>query len=90
MEWINIETIIIEPSTKRSLNQISRKESELDLNNIPPITIDTDGKILDGVKRYLVLMKLNYSKVPVVRENKGKKIFITFNNLASNIHPLAA
>jgi hypothetical protein len=79
MEWVNIESLTLDGSIKRNLNQILEKEKELDPNNIPPIKIDYNGKIIDGVKRYLVLMKWEYDKVPVVKENKSRKVQISYS-----------
>ena len=77
MEWIDIDSIIVDETMTRSLNEIRKKESELDLNNIPPIMIDIKGKIVDGVKRYLVLSKLGYDRIPVNRINKRGKIHVS-------------
>jgi hypothetical protein len=43
------------------------------------LKIDMNGKIIDGVKRYLVLMKWEYDKVPVVKENKSSKVQISYS-----------
>lgn len=77
MEWIDIDSIIVDETMTRSLNEIRKKESELDLNNIPPLMIDIKGKIVDGVKRYLVLSKLGYDRIPVNRINKRGKIHVS-------------
>jgi hypothetical protein len=79
MEWVNIDSLILDTNKRRTLNQIIDKERELDPNNIPPIKIDMNGKIIDGVKRYLVLMKWEYDKVPVVKENKSRKVQISYS-----------
>ena len=62
----------------------------MDLNNIPPIIIDMNGKIVDGVKRYLVLMKLGSKQVPVIKEDKSKKVFVSLNANLKIRHMLAA
>lgn len=90
MEWIDIESITIDDSMKRSLNELRLKEMELNFNNIPPITIDMKGKIVDGVKRYLVLNKLGYERIPVKRENKRGKIHISLLTNLQIKHMLAA
>lgn len=90
MEWVNINTLTLDSSCKRTLNQILQKEKELDPNNIPPIKIDMNGKIIDGVKRYLVLMKWEAEKVPVVRDRRNSKVFISFNAKSKESVMLAA
>jgi hypothetical protein len=90
MEWLDIDTIIVDETMTRSLNELKKKESELDLNNIPPIKIDMKGKIVDGVKRFLVLTKLGYEKIPVKRENKRGKIYINVMANCEQNHMLAA
>jgi hypothetical protein len=90
MEWIDIDSIIVDETMTRSLNEIRKKESELDLNNIPPIMIDIKGKIVDGVKRYLVLSKLGYDRIPVNRINKRSKIHVSLIANWEQNHMLAA
>ena len=90
MKWVNIDTLTIDKSIKRTLNQICKKQAELDLENIPPIKIDINGKIIDGVKRYLVLMKLGYDEVPVIKENKRAKVFISIEANSKESFMLAA
>jgi hypothetical protein len=90
MEWVNINTLICDSSNKRTLNQIIEKERELDPNNVPPLKIDLNGKILDGVKRYLVLMKWEFTRVPVIRENKSKKVKINYSANSEESFKLAA
>lgn len=79
MKWINIESLVVDSDSVRTLNEIAKKEFELDFNNIPPIKIDRNGKILDGVKRYIVLIKHNFVQVPVIQDNIGKKIHVELN-----------
>jgi hypothetical protein len=79
MEWANIDSLTLDTNNRRTLNQILDKERELDPNNIPPIKIDMNGKIIDGIKRYLVLMKWEFEKVPVIRESKSKKVQIYYS-----------
>lgn len=90
MEWVNINSLTLDSSCRRTLNQVIQKEKELDPNNIPPIKIDMNGKILDGVKRYLVLMKWEVERAAVVRENKNSKVFISFNAKSKESVMLAA
>lgn len=90
MEWIDVDSIIVDDNMTRSLNEIKKKESELDLDNIPPIMIDMKGKIVDGVKRYLVLTKLGYEKIPVKRDNKRGKIYVSVMANWKLNHMLAA
>jgi hypothetical protein len=90
MEWIDIDSIIVDDNMSRSLNELKKKETELDLNNIPPITIDMKGKIIDGVKRYLVLTKMGYTKIPVKRDNKRGKIHLSLIANWEQNHMLAA
>lgn len=90
MEWRDINTLTFNEDITRTLNDIHKKESELDLNNIPPIIIDMNGKIVDGVKRYLVLMKLGSKQVPVIKEDKSKKVFVSLNANLKIRHMLAA
>lgn len=90
MKWVNIESLIIDSSVIRTLNEILKKEAELDFDHIPPIKIDSNGRIIDGVKRYLVLIKNNYTQVPVVQENMGKKIYLSLNVNTETDYPLAA
>ncbi len=78
MDWVNINSLTIDSNCKRTLNEVSKKEKELDPNNIPPIKIDMNGKIIDGVKRYLVLMKWEVEKIPVVIESKNTKVHIDY------------
>lgn len=90
MEWINIDSVIIDDTKTRSLTEIRNKELELDFNNIPPITIDMKGNIVDGLKRYLVLNKLGYDRIPVRRDNKRGKIHISYMSILQIKHMLAA
>lgn len=90
MEWIDIDTLTIDSNTTRTLNQIIEKEKSLDLENIPPLLIDVNGKIIDGVKRYFVLAKHGFDKVPVVRNNIRNKVFVSYNANRKVIHMLAA
>jgi hypothetical protein len=90
MEWRDINTLTFNENITRTLNDIHKKESELDLNKIPPIIIDMNGKIVDGVKRYLVLMKLGSKQVPVIKEDKSKKVFVSLNANLKIRHMLAA
>ena len=90
MEWVNINSLTLDSSTKRTLNQVTQKEKELDRNNIPPIKIDMNGKIVDGIKRYLVLMKWEFEKVPVVRESRNSKVFISLDAKSKESVMLAA
>lgn len=90
MKWVKIESLIIDSSVIRTLNEILKKEEELDFNNIPPIKIDSTGRIIDGVKRYLVLIKHDYTQVPVVQENMGKKIYLSLNVNTETDYPFAA
>jgi hypothetical protein len=90
MEWVNINSLLLDSSNRRTLNQILQKEKELDPNNIPPIKIDMNGKIIDGVKRYLVLMKWEVEKVPVVRESRSSKVFISYDAKSKESVMLAA
>jgi hypothetical protein len=90
MEWVNINSLILDSSNRRTLNQILQKEKELDPNNIPPIKIDMNGKIIDGVKRYLVLMKWEAELVPVLRESKNSKVFISYDAKSKESVMLAA
>jgi hypothetical protein len=90
MEWRDINTLTFNENITRTLNDIHKKESELDLNNIRPIIIDMNGKIVDGVKRYLVLMKLGSKQVPVIKEDKSKKVFVSLNANLKIRHMLAA
>lgn len=89
MEWVSIDSIIVDDTMTRSLKEIRKKEAELDTNNIPAITIDINGKIIDGVKRYLVLIQLGFEKVPVNRVNKRSKIQIEFEANCSQSLKLA-
>jgi hypothetical protein len=90
MEWINIDSLIVDSNTRRTLNQIRIKENELDPNDIPPIKIDMNGKIIDGVKRYLVLMKWEVKRVSVVRESRNSKVFISYDANSKESVMLAA
>jgi hypothetical protein len=90
MEWININSLILDSSSRRTLNQVIQKEKELDPDNIPPIKIDMNGKIIDGVKRYLVLMKWEVKKVPIVRESRNSKVFISYDAKSKESVMLAA
>lgn len=90
MEWINIDSVIIDDTKTRSLTEIRNKELELDFNNIPPITIDMKGNIVDGLKRYLVLNKLGYDRIPVRRDNRRGKIHISYMANLQIKHMLAA
>lgn len=90
MEWVNINSLILDSSNRRTLNQIIQKEKELDPNNIPPIKIDMNGKIVDGIKRYLVLMKWEFVEVPVVRESRNSKVFISVDAKSKESIMLAA
>ena len=75
---------------KSNNNSIKLLWNGLDLNNIPPITIDMKGKIIDGVKRYLVLTKMGYTKIPVKRDNKRGKIHLSLIANWEQNHMLAA
>ena len=90
MEWVNINSLTLDCLSRRTLNQVIQKEKELDPNNIPPIKIDMNGKIIDGVKRYLVLMKWEIEKVPVVRESRNSKVFISLDAKSKESVMLAA
>jgi hypothetical protein len=90
MEWININSLTLDSSCRRTLNQVIQKEKELDPDNIPPIKIDMNGKIIDGVKRYLVLMKWEAKKVPIVRESRNSKVFISYDAKSKESVMLAA
>jgi hypothetical protein len=90
MEWVNINTLTIDSSDKRTLNQILEKERELDPTNVSPLKIDLNGKILDGVKRYLVLIKWEFTRVPVIRESKSKKVKINYAAKSEESFKLAA
>jgi hypothetical protein len=90
MEWVNIESLTIDSSIRRTLNQVIQKENELNPNDIPPIKIDMNGKIIDGVKRYLVLMKWEVKRVSVVRESRNSKVFISYNANSKESVMLAA
>ena len=90
MEWVSINSLTLDSSSRRTLNQVIQKEKELDPNNIPPIKIDMNGKIIDGVKRYLVLMKWEVEKVPVVRDSKNSKVFISYDAKSKESVMLAA
>jgi hypothetical protein len=48
------------------------------------------GKIIDGVKRYLVLTKMGYDRIPVKRDNKRGKIHLSLIANWEQNHMLAA
>lgn len=78
INWIEVEKLSIASEKKISIDELKMKEKNLDLENIPPILIDEHNRIIDGVKRYLVLIKLGYSKVPYRKNNFSKKVYLSF------------
>jgi len=76
MEWMKAEKIHISVSKKLTLEQVERKYVELQnvgFTNTPPVEIDEKNEIVDGVKRYLVLVKEGFEDIPVRRYKKTDK-----------------
>lgn len=90
INWIEVEKLTIASEKKVSLDELKVKEKNLDLTNIPPILIDEHNKIIDGVKRYLVLIKLGYNKVPFTRNNFTKKVMVAIEAETPERRMLAA
>jgi len=78
INWIEVEKLTIASEKKVTIEELKIKEKNLDLDNIPPILIDEQNRIIDGVKRFLVLVKLGYNRVPYRKNSLSKKVFLTF------------
>jgi hypothetical protein len=88
MEWIKSDSLIIDKEKKLTMNQFEKKLNELDrigFDNTPPILIDSENKIIDGVKRYLVLRKMGYEFVPTQRINENYEVYINNNFFENNL-----
>jgi hypothetical protein len=83
INWIEVEKLTIGSEKRVSIEELKNKEKYLDLENIPPILIDEQNRIIDGVKRYLVLVKLGFNKVPYKKNSISKKVFL---NLRAETH----
>jgi hypothetical protein len=81
MEWINADSLSINSNKKLTLNQVEKKEVELaglEINSIPPILVNDGNEIIDGVKRYLVLLKNGVETIPIQRIKKTGKVNVCF------------
>ena len=79
MEWVKADSLIIDKEKKLTMTQLDKKQIELErigLDNAPPIWIDDKNRILDGVKRFLVLRKCGYQLIPVCRTNENYEVFV--------------
>lgn len=90
MQWVKVDTLSFDDSTTLTLDEIREVESELNPDCIPPIRIDINGKILEGLSRYLVLLKWEFEEVPVVRDNKRSKIYLSKAAISEESYMLAA
>ena len=55
---------------------------------INPITVDRDGKIIAGERRYRACLKLGMHEVPVVKMNGSMEISLVENLQRLDLHPL--
>jgi hypothetical protein len=92
MEWINADRLSINSDKKLTLNQIEKKELEitgLEINCIPPILVNDGNEIVDGVKRYLVLLKNGVESIPIQRIKKTSKVKVCFGEFHNPLKMVA-
>jgi len=80
MEWMHINELNLENDKVYKIQQIERKQLELEtigINNTPPILINERNQIVDGGKRYLVHIKLGIEYVPTQRMGRTHKVSIS-------------
>ena len=92
MEWMNINDLNLDEDKVYKIQQIERKQLELEkmgIDNTPPILINEKNQIVDGGKRYLVHIKLGIEYIPTRRMGRTHKVRIS-KTTNQNILKLAA
>ncbi len=91
MEWILADSLIVDPEKKLTIAELAVKQRELEqigLENTPPILIDERMRIVDGVKRYAVLVKNRYEEIPVRRIGRTSRVHLHLNVERTLTNPL--
>ena len=92
MEWINANQLRINSTKKLTLNQVDKKELELaglEIGSIPPILVNDLNEIIDGVKRYLVMLKIGIETIPIQRIKKTTKVNVCFGEFYNPLKKVA-
>lgn len=87
---VHIDSLSYDDTIKLTLNELAMKESSIDLNCYKPIRIDSNGKILEGIDRFLILLKAGKESVSVIKEGKRSKINLSVAANSEEIFMLAA
>ena len=92
MEWISADRLSINSEKKLTLNQVEKKELELaglEINCITPILVNDGNEIVDGVKRYLVLLKNGVETIPIKRIKKIGRVNVCFGEFHNPLKMVA-
>jgi hypothetical protein len=79
IKFLELENLVLPKEWKGTLSEIQELSADFDFDMMPPININQDNVILDGVKRYMVCIRLDYESVPVVYQKKTGKVILLNN-----------
>jgi hypothetical protein len=75
IEWLDIECIALNPNKTYTLSEVMNDRYN-DLN-IEPVVLDSSNMLVDGYKRYLLFVRNNEQRIPIIRQRKTSKVNIT-------------
>jgi hypothetical protein len=75
IEWLDMECIALNPNKTYTLSEVMN-DRYTDLN-IEPVVLDASNMLVDGYKRYLLFVRNNEQRIPIIRQRKTSKVNIT-------------
>ena len=75
VEWLDMECIALNPTKTYTLSEVMN-DKYTDLN-IEPVVLDSSNMLVDGYKRYLLFVRNNEQRIPIIRQRKTSKVNIT-------------
>jgi hypothetical protein len=75
VEWLDMECIALNPNKTYTLSEVMN-DKYTDLN-IEPVVLDSSNMLVDGYKRYLLFVRNNEQRIPIIRQRKTSKVNIT-------------
>ena len=79
IKFLALENLVLPKEWTGRLSEIRKLSVDFNLDKMPPISINQDNVILDGVKRYMVCIRMGYESIPVVYQKKTEKVILPNN-----------
>jgi hypothetical protein len=75
IEWLDMESIALNPNKTYTLSEVM--DERYTDSNIEPVVLDSSNMLVDGYKRYLLFVRNNEQRIPIIRQRKTSKVNIT-------------